>query len=113
MPERCALGSFAASDGSKACTACPAGSQCLDPTVGPVACLETQYSPASSTLCYTCPPGFECLTNRDTTGAPIACTAGFYSLAGDMFCKKCPVGYFCSTTNNLPFPCPPGSTTDG
>ena len=67
-----------------ACTACPAGYYCADPTTGKVECADGQYQTATGQAsCNDCPAGKECLTK---SGAASDCLVGYYSPLGSRAC---------------------------
>ena len=60
LPIACTTGSYASTQGLAACTPCPAGSFCGDPTVSPVSCYAGSYSAANVGVCIPCPQGSIC-----------------------------------------------------
>ena len=77
-----------------ACTACPAGSQCLDAAVSPVACVIGTYNSLTiQTTCTPCAAGYRC----PTTGLeqPIACADGWYQeTTTQSSCTECDAGSY-------------------
>ena len=67
---QCPSGTYATGTGNTACTTCPAGSECSDPTVAPVACSAGTTSSAGATSCEACPAGQICAAG----GAVVVCT---------------------------------------
>ena len=61
-----------------ACTVCPAGFYCSDPSAEPVPCASGNYATGGVTSCTPCPEGQYCI---DPTGSPVNCEDGYYSAA--------------------------------
>lgn len=62
---------FTSQGGQVACTACPAGQECLDPQGDIVRdCVPGAYSLGAQSSCITCPAGSQCPV---TTSPPVTC----------------------------------------
>lgn len=105
LPTVCGAGTYS-TDGS-ACTNCPAGSYCANPTVAPVACGTGYYSSSGSSSCLPCPGGALC--SSTTVGS--TCSSGTYvlPLTYATTCNACTTGMYCPSTANSPLTCPVGS----
>ncbi|CEM36103.1 unnamed protein product [Vitrella brassicaformis CCMP3155] len=108
----CSIGTYAdlptAPDST--CQACPAGSECPDPSFAPVACLAGEYSLGSETYCTPCPAGSRC-PNLDGSGI-VQCPNGQYSDYRSTACNPCTAGFFCNNTGSgsaFQLECPLGS----
>ena len=81
------------------------------------------YQDASATIsdCWSCPPGFYCVSSSmyDPTvaGAVLilpsikiqTCPAGYYCTGGNAVGVICPAGYYCPLGSNIPVPCDNGA----
>lgn len=104
-----------AAHASLACTICPAGFSCADPTALPVACKSGEWSRVGAGVCSPCPAGYYC--SNAAVAAPVICPAGTYSIGNATACTACDRGYICPAGSQAAAPpsglCPIGGFCDG
>ena len=90
-PSPCEPGEFSLS-GASQCENCSKGFMCPDSKMhSQLPCVNGTFANKTrSTVCKTCPVGYECLDPRET---PSRCSEGYYSVGGTTLCVRCPAGH--------------------
>ncbi|KAL0230075.1 hypothetical protein PCE1_003639 [Barthelona sp. PCE] len=105
-PSICEPGYYTSAANQTSCTACEAGSFCVEGSK--TDCPAGYYTPVDGrSSCSACPAGKYCM--EVGTDTPVACASGSYSLGGAAWCETTPTGYFSPTSDVMPLPCAPGT----
>jgi hypothetical protein len=70
--------------GAVACSVCPPGARCPNPSSPPLTCATGSFSVGAQTACYTCPAGYAC--PDVSQNIQIECVSGTYAAAGSSVC---------------------------